>query len=75
MPAKRKPPPQWWLLGYLTQYQPQRLLSELEKLGVDPGILYKATAQAAQDMPSETYRKMSKAWAVRQHRIRNSSNQ
>ena len=70
MPANRKPPPEWWLLGYMAQYQPNYLIEKLEKCGVDPQILYTAASAAAVDLPKEEYRRLSKTWAVRQHRIR-----
>ena len=70
MPAKRKPPPEWWLLGYMAQYQPKYLIESLRQYGVDPQVLYTAASTAAVDLPNEEYRRLSKTWAVRQHRIR-----
>ena len=74
MPAKRKPPPEWWLLGYMAQYQPAYLIEKLKELGLHPEDLYKATHIAALDLPKEKYRRLAKAWAVRQHRVRSESN-
>jgi len=71
MPAKRKPPPQWWLLGYIAQYQPSYLIQKLKEIGVDAQALYEAAGKAAVDLPNEDYRRLSKSWAVRQHRLRN----
>jgi len=70
MPAKRKPPPQWWLLGYIAQYQPSYLIQKLKEIGVDAQALYEAAGKAAVDLPNEDYRRLSKSWAVRQHRLR-----
>ena len=70
MPAKRKPPPEWWLLGYMAQYQPSYLIDKLKEIGLDAQALYEAAGAAAVDLPNEEYRRLSKAWAVRQHRVR-----
>ena len=70
MPAKRKPPPEWWLLGYMAQYQPNYLIEQLKKYGLEPEFLYEAAGAAAVDLPNEKYRRLSKTWAVRQHRIK-----
>jgi len=70
MPAKRKPPPQWWLLGYIAQYQPSYLIQKLKEIGVDAQALYESAGKAAVDLPNEDYRRLSKSWAVRQHRLR-----
>jgi len=71
MPKQRKPPPEWWLLGYIAQYQPKYLIEKLEDIGVDAQALYGAAGAAALDLPNEDYRRLSKSWAVRQHRVRN----
>ncbi len=73
MPAKRKPPPEWWLLGYLAQYQPKLLLDTLEKSGIAPEDTYRAAHLTAQALPNNSYRRMAKAWAVRQSRYRTKS--
>ena len=70
MPAKRKPPPQWWLLGYMAQYQPYYLIDKLKEIGLEADALYEAAGAAALDLPNEDYRRLSKSWAVRQHRVR-----
>ena len=70
MPAKRKPPPQWWLLGYMAQYQPSYLIDKLREIGLEADALYEAAGEAALDLPNEDYRRLSKSWAVRQHRVR-----
>ena len=70
MPAKRKPPPQWWLLGYMAQYQPSYLIDKLKEFGLEADSLYEAAGAAALDLPNEDYRRLSKSWAVRQHRVR-----
>ena len=70
MPAKRKPPPEWWLLGYMAQYQPSYLIEKLIEIGFKPGELYQAANDAALDLPNQEYRSLAKAWAVRQHRVR-----
>ena len=70
MPAKRKPPPHWWLLGYMAQYQPSYLIEKLKEIGLDAQALYEAAGKAAVDLPNEDYRRLSKSWAVRQHRVR-----
>ena len=75
MRAKRKPPPQWWLLGYIAQYQPSYLIEKLEEIGVDAQALYEAAGKAAVDLPNEDYRRLSKSWAVRQHRVRTKTSQ
>ena len=73
MPAKRKPPPEWWLLGYMAQYQPRYLIEKIEEYKVNPQILYEAAAAAALDLPKEKYRRLAKTWAVRQHRMRSNT--
>ena len=70
MAAKRKPPPDWWLLGYLIQYQREELFKSLEELGQDPQVLYQAAEKSGQNLSPENYRRLAKAWAVRQHRIK-----
>ena len=70
LPAPRKPPPSWWLLGYLAQYQPQALLATLEKAGFPADRVYQAVAETAQNLPSQDYRRLSKTWAVRRLRYR-----
>ena len=75
MPAKRKPPPQWWLLGYIAQYQPSYLIQKLKEIGVDAQALYEAAGKAAVELPNEDYRRLSKSWAVRQHRVRTKTSQ
>ena len=70
MPAKRKPPPEWWLLGYMAQYQPSYLIEKFIEIGLQPGDLYQAANDAALDLPNQEYRRLAKAWAVRQHRVR-----
>ena len=75
MPAKRKPPPQWWLLGYMAQYQPSYLIEKLKEIGLDAQALYEAAGKAAADLPNEDYRRLSKSWAVRQHRVRAKASQ
>ena len=75
MPKKRKPPPEWWLLGYMAQYQPSYLIEKLKEIGLDAQALYEAAGKAAVDLPKEDYRRLSKSWAVRQHRIRTKTSQ
>tara|TARA_B100001939_G_C16444722_1_gene406325 strand:- start:193 stop:426 length:234 start_codon:yes stop_codon:yes gene_type:complete len=75
MPAQRKPPPQWWLLGYMAQYQPSYLIEKLKEIGLDSQALYEAAGRAAVDLPNEDYRRLSKSWAVRQHRVRTKTSQ
>jgi len=70
MPAKRKPPPEWWLLGYMAQYQPSYLIEKLIEIGFKPGDLYQAANYAALDLPNQEYLRLAKAWSVRQHRVR-----
>lgn len=70
MSKKRKPPPEWWLLGYIAQYQPKYLIEKLAEIGVDAEALYGAVGAAALDLPNDEYRRLSKSWAVRQHRVR-----
>ena len=70
MAAPRKPPPSWWLLGYLAQYQRQALLEALEDSGLASEDVYAAANRASQNLPTVTYRRLSKSWAVRQHRAR-----
>ena len=70
MGRKRKPPPLWWLLGYVAQYQPQALLEQCTATGIDPDTLYAASKAAALSLPSPHYRRLSKAWAVQQSRHR-----
>ena len=68
MAAPRKPPPAWWLLGYLAQYQRHALLDALAKAGLESDDVYLAARQAAENLPTIPYRRLSKSWAVRQHR-------
>ena len=70
MAAPRKPPPAWWLLGYLAQYQRHALLDALAKAGLASDDVYLAARQAAERLPVVPYRRLSKSWAVRQHRAR-----
>ena len=70
MAAPRKPPPAWWLLGYLAQYQRHALLDALTKAGLASDDVYLAARQAAESLPAIPYRRLSKSWAVRQHRAR-----
>ena len=70
MAAPRKPPPAWWLLGYLAQYQRHALLDALAKAGLTGDDVYLAALQAAERLPAVPYRRLSKSWAVRQHRAR-----
>ena len=70
MAAPRKPPPAWWLLGYLAQYQRHALLDALAKAGLASDDVYLAARQAAETLPVIPYRRLSKSWAVRQHRAR-----
>ena len=70
MAAPRKPPPAWWLLGYLAQYQRHALLDALAKAGLTSDDVYLAARQAAERLPAVPYRRLSKSWAVRQHRGR-----
>ena len=70
MAAPRKPPPAWWLLGYLAQYQRHALLEALTKAGLVSDDVYLAARQAAENLPVAPYRRLSKSWAVRQHRVR-----
>ena len=70
MAAPRKPPPAWWLLGYLAQYQRHALLDALAKAGLTSDDVYLAAHQAAEHLPAVPYRRLSKSWAVRQHRAR-----
>ena len=70
MGRKRTPPPLWWLLGYVAQYQPQALLEQCNAMGIDPDTLYAASEAAALSLPSPLYRRLSKAWAVQQSRQR-----
>jgi len=70
MAAPRKPPPAWWLLGYLAQYQRHALLNALAKAGLTSDDVYLAARQAAERLPAVPYRRLSKSWAVRQHRAR-----
>ena len=70
MGRKRRPPPLWWLLGYVAQYQPQALLEHCTAIGIDPAALYAASKAAALSLPSPHYRRLSKAWAVQQSRQR-----
>ena len=70
MAAPRKPPPAWWLLGYLAQYQRHALLDALAKVGLESDEVYLAARQAAENLPAVPYRRLSKSWAVRQHRAR-----
>ena len=70
MAAPRKLPPAWWLLGYLAQYQRHALLDALAKAGLTSDDVYLAARQAAERLPAVPYRRLSKTWAVRQHRAR-----
>ena len=70
MAAPRKPPPAWWLLGYLAQYQRHALLDALAKAGLTSDDVYLAAHRAAERLPPAHYRRLSKSWAVRQHRAR-----
>jgi hypothetical protein len=70
MAAPRKLPPAWWILGYLAQYQRHALLNALAKAGLSSDDVYLAAHQAAENLPSVPYRRLSKSWAVRQHRAR-----
>ena len=70
MAAPRKPPPAWWLLGYLAQYQRHALLDALAKAGLESDDVYLAARRAAERLPAVPYRRLSKSWAVRQHRAR-----
>ena len=70
MPAPRKPPPSWWLLGYLAQYQPQALLTTLGKAGLPADRVYQSATETAQNLPNPVYRRLSKTWAVRRLRYR-----
>ena len=70
MAAPRKPPPAWWVLGYLAQYQRHALLEALAKAGLSSDDVYLAARQAAERLPTAPYRRLSKSWAVRQHRAR-----
>jgi hypothetical protein len=70
MAAPRKPPPAWWILGYLAQYQRHALLEALAKAGLPSDDVYLAARQAAEHLPAVPYRRLSKSWAVRQHRAR-----
>ena len=74
MAARRKPPPAWWLLGYLAQYQRHALLDSLAKAGLASDDVYLAARQAAEHLPAVPYRRLSKSWAVRQHRTRDPRN-
>jgi len=58
----------------MAQYQPSYLIEKLQELGLHPEYLYKAANIAALDLPKEKYRRLAKAWAVRQHRVRSESN-
>jgi alpha-ketoglutarate-dependent taurine dioxygenase len=58
------------LLGYLAQYQPQALLTTLEKTGLPADHVYQAAVETAQNLPSQDYRRLSKTWAVRRLRYR-----
>ena len=72
MAAPRKPPPAWWLLGYLAQYQRHALLDALAKVGIASDDVYLAARQATENLSAAPYRRLSKTWAVRQHRVRGS---
>ena len=52
MAAPRKPPPAWWLLGYLAQYQRHALLDSLAKAGRASDDIYLAARQAAERLPT-----------------------
>jgi hypothetical protein len=71
MAPPRKLPPAWWLLGYLAQYQRHALLDALAQSGLSSDDAYNAALQATQSLSNEPYRRLSKSWAVRQHRARN----
>ena len=70
MAAPRVLPPAWWILGYLAQYQRHALLDSLVESGLSSDEVYLASIRAAQLLPSAEYRRLSKSWAVRQHRAR-----
>ena len=70
MATPRKLPPEWWLLGYLAQYQRHTLLAVLADAGLSSDDVYAAARRAAQDLPTVSYRRLSKTWAVRQCRAR-----
>ncbi|MBI18659.1 MAG: hypothetical protein CMK60_14350 [Proteobacteria bacterium] len=74
MPAQRKIPPPWWLLGYLAQYQPQALLRQLAEAGLSADQAYLAAQKTAEILPNKDYRRLSKTWAVRRLRFRSLSN-
>tara|TARA_B100001123_G_C15089675_1_gene939097 strand:+ start:81 stop:323 length:243 start_codon:yes stop_codon:yes gene_type:complete len=71
MPAKRKIPPAWWLLGYLAQYQPKVLIRQLNEAGLSADEIYLAAQKGAENLPPQDYRRLSKTWAVRRLRSRN----
>ncbi len=73
MSASRKVPPGWWLLGYLAQYQRRALLDALNEAGLSSDLVYQTVTKAAQTLPNDEYRRLSKSWAVRQHRSRSST--
>jgi len=58
----------------MAQYQPSYLIEKLQELGLHPEDLYEAANIAALDLPKEKYRRLAKAWAVRQHRVRSENN-
>jgi len=58
------------LLGYLAQYQPQALLTTLEKAGLPADRVHQVAVETAQNLPSQDYRRLSKTWAVRRLRYR-----
>ena len=70
MAAKRKPPPEWWVFGYLAQYQRRALFRELGVVGLSSDDICAAAGRAAERLPNLEYRRLSKAWAVRQLRAR-----
>ncbi|CUS50512.1 hypothetical protein MGWOODY_XGa101 [hydrothermal vent metagenome] len=58
------------MLGYLAQYQPQALLTTLEKAGLPADRVYQSATETAQNLPNPVYRRLSKTWAVRRLRYR-----
>ena len=59
----------------MAQYQPSYLIEKLKEIGLDAQALYEAAGKAAADLPNEDYRRLSKSWAVRQHRVRAKASQ
>ena len=54
----------------MAQYQRHALLRALSESGLSSDEVYRAATHAAGSLPSTEYRKLSKGWAVRQHRVR-----